>query len=122
MNLTKANEDYLEAILILEKNSSVVRSIDIARMLNVSRPGVNQAMNVLKELKLIIKDDYSDIKLTDAGREIAEIVYEKHILIKSFLLSIGVSENNAEIDCCKIEHVLSDETFQCLKKYLSKNK
>lgn len=117
MSLTKSNEDYLEAILILEKKENVIRSIDIAKMLNISRPGVNQAMNVLKELKLIIKDDYSDIKLTELGREIAEKVYEKHILIKKFLLKIGVSDETAENDCCKIEHVISDETFNCLKKY-----
>lgn len=120
MNLTKANEDYLEAILILEENEKIVRSIDIARMLNVSRPGVNQAMNVLKDLKLIIKDDYSDIKLTDEGRKIAKKVYEKHIVIKDFLLHIGVSNETAENDCCKIEHVLSEETFNCLKNFLIK--
>lgn len=117
MNLTKANEDYLEAILLLEKEGKIIRSIDIARMLNVSRPGVNQAMNVLKEMKLINKDDYSDIKLTDEGRKIAQKVYEKHLVIKQFLLKIGVSEITAENDCCKIEHVLSDETFECLKKF-----
>lgn len=121
MNLSKANEDYLEAIYILELKSQIVRSIDVARMLNISRPGVNQAMNVLKELHLITKDNYSDIKLTPDGREIAKKVYEKHLVIKSFLLKIGVSEVNAEIDCCKIEHVLSDETFACLKEYLTKN-
>lgn len=117
MNLTKANEDYLEAILILENQEKVVRSVDIARMLNVSRSGVNQAMNVLKDLKLIIKDDYSDIKLTSAGRELAEKVYEKHKIIKKFLLKIGVSEETADTDCCKLEHVISEETFNCLKKH-----
>lgn len=122
MNLTKANEDYLEAILMLENEGKIVRSIDIARMLNVSRPGVNQAMNVLKDMKLIIKDDYSDIKLTNEGRQIAKKVYEKHLVIKDFLLTIGVSETTAENDCCKIEHVLSDETFECLKNSLNKIK
>lgn len=120
MNLTKANEDYLEAILILEKKYQKVKSVDIAKLLGVSKPGVNKAMNILKEYGLIEKDNYSDVNLTLLGREMADKIYEKHLAIKNFLLKLGVSEMNAEEDCCKIEHVISEETFECIKKFIKK--
>ncbi|MDD3999726.1 MAG: metal-dependent transcriptional regulator [Bacilli bacterium] len=120
MNLTKSIEDYLEAILILEKKDKKIKSVEIAKMLGVSKPGVNKAMNLLKSHGLIDKADYGDISFTERGREIANHVYEKHLLIKEFLLKLGVSEENAELDCCKIEHIISDETFTQIKKFLKK--
>ena len=116
--LTDSNEDYLEAILILKIKKGKVRSVDIAKMLNVSKPGVNKAMNILKENDLIEKDSYSDIKLTPKGLKIANEVYKKHTLIRDFLIKLGVSEEVCEIDCCKIEHVISEETFAAIKKFL----
>ncbi|HHX80645.1 MAG TPA: metal-dependent transcriptional regulator [Acholeplasmataceae bacterium] len=122
MNLTKSIEDYLEAILIVENRDKKVKSVKIAELLGVSKPGVNKAMNVLKDNNLIDKVDYGDISLTDKGREIANRIYEKHLLIKEFLIKLGVSETTAEQDCCKIEHILSDETLKQIKNFLNEKK
>lgn len=118
--LTDSNEDYLEAILILKEKYGIVRSVDIAKLLNVSKPGVNKAMNILKENGLIEKETYGDVILTPKGLEIASKIYKKHTTIKEFLIKLGVSEEVSDIDCCKIEHVISDETFTAIKKFLNK--
>lgn len=117
MTLTKANEDYLEAILILEKKHEKVQSVHIAKMLNVSKPGVYKAMNVLKDNGLIDKASYSNITLTEKGRKLANEVYKKHMYVKQFLIKLGVSEEVANHDCCLIEHVISDETFAKIKEF-----
>lgn len=119
-SLTKSSEDYLEAILILEEQNKKIKSVDIASMLNVSRPAVNKATNELRENGYITKEDYSSIVLTDEGRQAASHIYEKHRLIKSFLQKLGVSEENSEIDCCKIEHIISEETFKAVKEFVNK--
>ena len=119
--LTDSNEDYLEAIYILKIKYGKVRSVDISKHLNVSKPGVNKAMNVLKDSGLIDKDHYGDVYLTQKGEEIAKKIYEKHTTIKNFLLKLGVEEKIADVDCCKIEHVISDVTFHAIKKYLEKD-
>lgn len=119
--LTDSNEDYLEAILILKLKNGKVRSVDIAKRLNVSKPGVNKAMKVLKDNGLIEKDYYSDILLTQKGEEIAKKIYAKHTTIKEFLIKLGVDEETSEIDCCKIEHVISDTTFNAIKTFLKDN-
>lgn len=116
--LTDSNEDYLEAIYILNLKFGKVRSIDIAKHLNVSKPGVNKAMNVLKENELIDKDHYGDVILTQKGLDIAKKIYKKHTTIKEFLIMIGVDEETSEIDCCKIEHVISETTFKAITKHL----
>lgn len=118
--LTPSNEDYLEAILILEKQGEKIKSVEVAKMLKVSRPGVNKAMNVLKDNGLIEKDAYSDINLTDKGRMAAEKVYARHQLIYRFLRLLGVSKEVAETDCCKIEHTLSEETVNRIKDFCNK--
>lgn len=121
MKITKANEDYLEAILMLEKeNRSSIKSIDIAKLLNVSKPAVTKATNELKELELISKDKYGELSLTSKGRELAIEVYSKHTTIKNFLLKIGVDEEIAELDCCKIEHILSEQTLDKIKEFNNK--
>lgn len=117
-NLNKASEDYLEAILLLEDETKKVKSIDIAHALNVSKPSVNKAMNILKINGLINKTNYSDISLTKKGRKIAASILEVHNIIKEFLISIGVNEITAEEDGCKIEHIISDETLNAMKKTL----
>ena len=119
-NLTKSIEDYIEAIYMIEQEKRTIKSVDIASRLNVSKPAVNKAMNELNELNLIEKSNYSDIVLTEEGRKLAKKIYDKHILIYEFLLSIGVSKENASIDCCKIEHVISEETAECMKKQIKK--
>lgn len=118
--LTDSNEDYLEAILILKIKNGKVRSVDIAKHLNVSKPGVNKAMNILKESGLIEKDYYGDVYLTKKGEEIAQKIYKKHTTIKNFLLKLGVDEETSDIDCCKIEHVISEKTFKAIENYLKK--
>lgn len=117
--LTDSNEDYLEAILIIKLKKGIVKSVDIAKQLNVSKPGVNKAMNILKESGLIDKDYYGDIELTSKGEEIAKEIYKKHTTIKEFLLKLGIDEETSEIDCCKIEHVISEKTFLAIKNYLN---
>lgn len=116
--LTKSFEDYLEAIYILEQKGTPIKSVRISEMLEVSRPAVNKAMNELKERGFVSMDYYSSIELTDEGRFEAKRIYDKHLVIKNFLLKIGVSTETAEIDCCKIEHIISDETLNCFKKFL----
>ena len=116
--LSKSIEDYIEAIYIVEQEKGEIKSIDIATKLGVSKPAVNKAMNELNNLNLIEKSNYSNIIMTEEGRKLAKKVYDKHILVYNFLLKIGVNKETAEKDCCKIEHVISQETVNCLKKFL----
>ncbi len=106
-DITKSIEDYLEAILNIENSKNIVKSIDVANELKVSKPAVSKATNILNNMGYITKSSYGDIKLTDLGRETAILIYERHLVLKEFLLKIGVCEETAEIDCCKIEHVIS---------------
>lgn len=118
MKLHESGENYLETILVLEKKNNYVRSIDIANELNFSKPSVSRAMKLLKENHFIEIDMDGHIHLTDEGRKKAESVYERHITITDFLLKIGVSQEQAEIDACRIEHIISEETHQCIKDSL----
>lgn len=119
--LTKSLEDYLETIYLLEKNDSKVKSVQIANTLAISKPAVTKAMNELKELGYILNTDYTFIQFTEEGRMIAKKIFEKHLILKAFLVKLGVSEEVAEVDCCKIEHILSEETFHCVKNFLNKD-
>ena len=119
-NLSKSIEDYIETIYMIEQEKGEIKSVDIASKLGVSKPAVNKAMNELNKLNLIEKSNYSNILLTNEGRNFAKKIYDKHILIYEFLISIGVSKKNANIDCCKIEHVISEETAECMKKQIKK--
>ncbi|MFA6866343.1 MAG: metal-dependent transcriptional regulator [Clostridia bacterium] len=119
-NITKSNEDYLETILLFENNNAA-KSIDVANALGVSKAAVSIAMNDLIKKDLITKESYGDIILTPLGRGIATSILSKHKLIKKILIGIGVSEENAENECCKIEHILSDETINCLKEVCQRN-
>lgn len=121
MKLSKSIEDYLEAILILELKGEAIQSVKIAHFLGVSKPAVSKAMQELAELGFINKAEYGDINFTDAGREAAQQVYERHVVIKQFLLNLGVDEATAEHDCCLIEHVVSHQTFQKIKDFNEKN-
>jgi len=115
--LTKSFEDYLETILRLESNNEPVQSVEIARHLNVSKPAVSRALKTLANKKYINKTKYDKVSLTNKGRELAKTIYHRHTTIKKFLLSIGLKEKTAEDDCCKIEHVISDETLIALEKF-----
>ena len=115
MKLHESGENYLEAILVLEKRNGIARSVDVANELNFSKPSVSRAVSVLKDAGYVTIGSINQLLLTEKGREVAEKIFERHCLIKEFLLSIGVSEEAAEDDACKIEHAVSDETFECLK-------
>ena len=111
-----AGEDYLEAILILSRKMSEVRSVDVARQLDVSKPSVSHAVTLLKGCDYISLDDNLHISLTDLGRSIAEKVYERHCFFEKFLLSAGVDKDTAEQDACRMEHAVCDSSFKLLKE------
>lgn len=122
MELKESGEMYLETILVLSKSQQNVRSLDIARYMHYSKPSISRAMGILRNAKYISVDDSGYITLTNSGREIAEKIYERHIVLSRVLESIGVDKETATEDACRIEHVISDESFEALKKSLSKNK
>lgn len=112
MKLQESAENYLETILILKKTKGAVRSIDIAQFLNFSKPSISRAMSLLRENQYITMDKEGWIELTDAGKHIAESIYERHEKMTAWLISIGVSPEAAAADACRMEHVISEETFQ----------
>ena len=115
---TKSQEDFLEALLMLEQSGQPLETTRGAKMLGISKPAVHQMGHELINRGWITRRDYGDMKLTEEGRLIAEKVLERHLVIKQFLLGLGVSEEVAEHDCCLMEHVLSDETFEAIKSKL----
>ena len=120
MDLHESGEMYLETILILKKQNEYVRSIDIAHTMDFTKPSVSRAIKLLKESQLFVVDDKGYIDFTDEGRRIAEKVYGRHQILTEFLVSIGVSAKQAEEDACRIEHIISDETQQCIQNFLKK--
>jgi len=120
MHLQESGEMYLETILILSKKTGDVRSIDIVEYMGYSKPSVSRAVGILKNGGYITVDKNGYITLTQVGRELAEKIYERHNVLTSFLKSIGVDEETASEDACKMEHVISDKTFEALKSFLSK--
>lgn len=117
MKLGESLEDYLETLLLLEETGRI-RCVDVATRMHVSKPSVNKAMNVLKEKGYVLQESYGDIHLTDAGRDFAKLVYNRHKTIFEFLNSVlGVSVENANHDACHIEHVISEETLNKLIEF-----
>ncbi len=116
MIVNESAENYLETILILSKKLPVVRSVDIANELGFKKSSVSIAMKNLREKNHITVTDAGFIYLTDSGKEIAEMIYERHELLTSWLVELGVPEKIASEDACKVEHVISKETFQAIKK------
>ena len=119
MKIQESAENYLEAILVLQKRKGVVRSIDIANELSFSKPSVSVAMKNLRMNGYVEMDSDGYISLLDKGREIAEKIYERHTLISSWLVRMGVSPETASEDACRIEHVISAETFEKLKEHVA---
>ena len=115
IKLRASGEDYLEAVLVLQKQKGMVRSVDIARHMDVSKPSVCHAVATLKDGGFLTMDDGFFLHLTNIGREVAEQIYEKHRFFTERLIAAGVDPETAEADACRIEHVISDESFQCLK-------
>ena len=115
MGLRASGEDYLEVILVLQKQKGVVRSVDVARHLGVSKPSVCHAVATLRDGGFLTMDEDYSLHLTDVGRDVAEQTYEKHRFFTERLIEAGVNPDTAERDACRIEHVISDESFRCLK-------
>ena len=115
MALHQSGEDYLEAILVLQKQRGMVRSVDVARYLDVSKPSVCHAVATLKNGGFLTMDDGFFLHLTNIGREVAEQIYEKHRFFTERLIAAGVDPKTAEADACRIEHVISEESFKRLK-------
>ncbi|HIS45165.1 MAG TPA: metal-dependent transcriptional regulator [Candidatus Scatomorpha merdigallinarum] len=118
MKIQESAENYLETILVLHKRKGVVRSIDIANEMNFSKPSVSVAMKNLRLGGYIKVDDDGSIMLLDKGREIAEKIYERHTLLSEWLTTMGVDPEIAAEDACRIEHVISNETFDALKRHV----
>ena len=116
--ILESKENYLETILILQNRQGEVRSIDIASEMDFSKPSVSVAMKNLRAEGCINVDENGKITLTDEGREIAERVYERHLLFTSWLTSMGVPEDIAAKDACRIEHCLSAESFAAIKRHV----
>ena len=117
MNLKESGEMYLETILILSKKSDSVRSLDVAEYLGFSKPSVSRAVGLLKNGGYITVDGHGYLFLTDEGKKVAEKIYERHTLLTEFLVRLGVDENTASEDACRMEHVISDKTFKAIKKH-----
>ena len=122
MHLQESGEMYLETILILSKKMSDVRSIDICEYMGYSKPSVSRAVGLLKNGEYINVDKSGYITLSPSGREIAEKIYERHTLLTQFLIKIGVDEKTAAEDACRLEHVISDASFNAIKKHAMGNK
>ena len=120
MKPRESAENYLETILMLSQSENPVRSIDIVNELSFSKPSISNAMKHLKAEGHIVMDVNGHITLTESGREIAERVYDRHILISNWLISLGVDRETATNDACRIEHDISEKSFSAIKQFLEK--
>ncbi len=120
MKMTESSEDYLETILMEQCRHGKVRSIDVVNAMGFSRPTVSIAMKKLMENGYVTMGDGGSLELTDLGRTVAERVYERHRVIARLLMAIGVDEETAYTDACRMEHDMSEKTFSCVKKYYHK--
>lgn len=118
MHIQESGEMYLETILVLLKKNGTVRSVDISEHMGYSKPSVSRAMGILKNGKYILMDKDGHITLTDTGRAIAEKIYERHTILTRMLVALGVDEATAAEDACKMEHAISDVSFEAIKKHL----
>lgn len=116
--LYESGEDYLETILILHLRNNFVRSVDVAHEMEVSKPSVSRAMGILRDGGFIEIQADGNLLLTEAGREVAERIYERHRVLTQWLVDLGVSPKTAAEDACKLEHDISQESFTCLKAHL----
>lgn len=121
MKIQESAENYLEAILMIKEHKEIVRSIDIVRVLNFSKPSVSVAMKNLKEAGFVTIDETGRIELTAEGEKIATKIYERHVKVSDWLTSLGVPRDIAEADACRMEHVISEETFEAFKKLAEKS-
>ena len=123
LKIQESGENYLETILLLEMRNGTVRSVDIANELGYSKPSVTRAMGVLKKAGLVEQESYGTIHLTDSGRKRANEIYNRHILIKEFLMTVlSLDAITAETDACRIEHIVSDTTIERMKAVLQEKR
>ncbi len=122
MSIQESGEMYLETIRILSIGGKNVRAIDVGEYMGYSKPSVSRAMKILRDKRLIEIDALGHITLTEQGAEIANTMYERHKLLTEFLAGLGVSEQTADADACKIEHCISEESFEAIKKHLKEGK
>ncbi len=117
--MNESREDYLEAILVVTQQKGYCRSIDVANELGYSKASVSIALSKLRDTNLVNVDEKGRLSLTEEGNKVAHHTYEKHRFLKDSLLEIGVSEEQAEYEACRIEHIISDDTFEKMKKHFS---
>ncbi len=120
MALQESGEMYLETIYVLSLKSNAVRAIDVGEELGYSKPSVSRAMGLLKDEGFIIKDEDGFIKLTKAGAAKAKRIYERHTVLTRLLINLGVDEKTASEDACRVEHYISDKTFNAIKAHMKK--
>ena len=120
MHIQESGEMYLESIYVLSQKSSSVRSIDVCEYMGFSKPSVSRAMGLLKGAGYVETDENGFLSLTKEGKELAEKIYERHTVLTQFLMKLGVSESVASEDACKMEHHMSDETFEAMKNFIQK--
>lgn len=122
MKIQESGENYLEMILMLKKEKGSVRSIDVAHALSVTKASVSRAMSILRQAGHITMDEEGLLSLTASGREIAERIYERHRLLTEYLTALGVSPETAAQDACRMEHVISQESFDKIRAHVSDGK
>ena len=117
MSVHESGEMYLEAILVLSQKNGFVRSIDVSEYLGYSKPSVSRAVGILKKGDYIRMEKDGSLTLTESGKEIAEKIFERHTVLSRLLMALGVSEETAAADACKMEHAISDESFEAIKRH-----
>ena len=122
MHLAESGEMYLETVYVLTKKGGIVRSVDVGEYMGYSKPSVSRAVGLLKRGGYITVGDDGALELTDEGLEVAERMYERHTIISKFLMLIGVDEETATEDACKIEHDISEESFNAIKRHMQNAK
>ncbi len=120
MTIRESGEMYLETILILSQKSSAVRGIDVGAELGFSKPSVSRALGILKRDGFVTTDGQGFIKLTEEGEKRAKVIYERHMLLSRLLMNLGVDEKTATEDACRIEHYISETTFEAIKAHVKK--
>lgn len=120
MNVHESGEMYLEAILVLSQKNGFVRSVDVSEYLGYSKPSVSRAMGILRKGEMITMEKDGALQLTEQGRQIAEKIYERHTVLSALLVRLGVPEEIATADACKLEHAISDESFQAIKAHAAR--
>ena len=120
MHIQESGEMYLESIYVLSKKGGQVRSVDVGEYLGYSKPSVSRAVGLLKKGGYLLMDKDGHLALTDTGLEIAQKIYDRHTLLSRVLMKLGVSEDVATADACKLEHAISDESYEAIKSYLNK--